>query len=214
MLAIALARQKDRRGAVAHLRRVIEINPNFREAYLLLGQILLADDPAGAVDVYRAYVQRFPTWYEGYDGLVLALARKGANVEAVRVYHEAVLRADATWPEAARRQLRYNAACCATLAGAGSGQDAPPPADRVVFRQQALGWLRAELDSYQKAVDSDPAAARGASHAALKHWLADPDLASVRDPAAVGMLTQTERDAWEKLWADVRRLHEATAPMK
>jgi hypothetical protein len=55
-----------------------------------------------------------------------------------------------------------------------------------VFRQQALGWLRAEVDSYEKAVDSDPPAARAATYGALQHWLSDPDLASVRDPAALG----------------------------
>jgi tetratricopeptide (TPR) repeat protein/tRNA A-37 threonylcarbamoyl transferase component Bud32 len=203
----------DRQGAATHLRRVIELNPTFADAHRALGQVLLeADDVAGAVDNYRRCVQRFPAWYVGYDGLVLALGRTGAHAEAVRIYCEALIRADQTWPQTARRRLRYNAACAAVLAGAGSGQDAPPPADRPVFRQQALGWLQADLVSYQKDVESDPAASRGPTHKVMKHWLADTDLASTRDAAAVGMLPETERDAWKQLWGDVRRLQAATAP--
>jgi hypothetical protein len=107
--------------------------------------------------------------------------------------------------------MRYNAACCAVLAGAGSGHDAPPPADRGVFRQQGLGWLRAEFDAYQKANDANPAAA-AAIHETMKHWLGDSDLVSVRDATALAALPQAEQDAWNKLWADVRRLHAATVP--
>jgi tetratricopeptide (TPR) repeat protein len=210
-LGLVLARQNDRRGAAEHLRRVIEIDPNFSEAYFHLGRLLLEDDAAGAVALYRTCVQRFPTWFVGHDGLVLALGRTGANAPGVRAYHEAVLRADGKWPEKVRRQMRYNAACCAVLAGAGSGHDAPPPADRVVFRQEGLGWLRAEFDAYQKASDANPAAT-GTIHETMKHWLGDADLVSVRDATAVAALPQAEQDAWNKLWADVRRLHDATAP--
>jgi tetratricopeptide (TPR) repeat protein len=213
-LGETLEGQKDLQGAAKHLRRVIELNRYFQSAYMLLGRVLLAsDDAAGAADVYRQYIQRFPTGYAGYDGLVLALGRQGAHTEAVRVYQMALVRAVRTWPEQVRRRLRYNAACSAVLAGAGSGQDAPAEADRGAFRQQALLWLRAELDIYQKAFNSNPAeGTRAATYAAMKHWLADADLASTRDPGAVGHLSPMERDAWKQLWADVRRLHAAAAP--
>ena len=46
----------------------------------------------------------------------------------------------------------------------------------------------------------------------MRHWLGDKDLASVRDPQAVERLPQEERDAWARLWADVRALRDATAP--
>jgi tetratricopeptide (TPR) repeat protein/tRNA A-37 threonylcarbamoyl transferase component Bud32 len=210
-LAVTLAVLGDRPGAIKHLRRVIEIRPKHHEAHVLLGQLLVAGaDWAGAVEHYRACVRRFPTWYGGYNGLVLALCRTGANVEAVRVYREAVFRADATWPEQVWRQLRYNAACAAVLASAGSGRDAPPPADRGVYRQQALDWLRAELAVYQKASASNQPASRAATHGQAQHWLADSDLASTRDSAAAKLLSQAEGDAWNQFWADVRRLHAAT----
>ena len=45
----------------------------------------------------------------------------------------------------------------------------------------------------------------------MQHWLRDPDLASGRDPTAVERLPPDEREAWRKLWADVRALRDATA---
>jgi hypothetical protein len=37
----------------------------------------------------------------------------------------------------------------------------------------------------------------------MEHWLATPDFASVRGPDALGRLPEAERQAWQKLWADV-----------
>jgi hypothetical protein len=37
----------------------------------------------------------------------------------------------------------------------------------------------------------------------MRHWLADPDLAGVREPAALAKLPQAERQPWQKLWDDV-----------
>jgi tetratricopeptide (TPR) repeat protein/tRNA A-37 threonylcarbamoyl transferase component Bud32 len=211
-LGITLAMRNDFKGAELHLRRVLEINPNFTNAYFPLGQILLASNKVNeAVEHWRTCVRRFPTWYVGYDGLLLALGRQGMHVEAVRTFNEAVLRAEPTWPEAAWHQLRYNAACSAVLASAGAGRNAPPPADRPPFRAQALAWLRTELTSHQKAAGTGPAA-HSVVQKIMKHWLSDADLVSVRDPAAVGQLPQAERDAWNQLWADVRQLQTTTAP--
>jgi tetratricopeptide (TPR) repeat protein len=216
-LGLTLAELKDWQGAVRHLRRVIEINPYFQEAYPHLGRILIwkTNDLPGAVDLFRSCVQRFPTWHEGYDGLVVALIRKGAPAEAVRVYYEAVRGEHRNWPEVVRRRLRYNAACGAVRAGAGAGEDAPPQADRVAFRQQALDWLRTELDSYRKSFDANPTASQAAVAEAMKTWLADSDLTSVREPAAIEQLPATEQGAWSQLWGDVRKLlTDSAAPPK
>ncbi len=211
-LGRTLAAKREWREAADHLRRVIEIDPSFGEGYYLLGQVLLADGKAAeAADVYRRYVRQYPNLPLAYDSLLLALVRKGENAAAVRAYYEAVSRANPTWPDAVRRNLRYNAACAAVLAGTGAGQDAPAPADRVAFRQQALGWLRAEFESYKKDSEAQPAS-RPAIREKMKHWLSDGDLAPTREPAALAQLPQAERDAWIQLWADVRRLQADTAP--
>ena len=40
----------------------------------------------------------------------------------------------------------------------------------------------------------------------LRHWQKDPDLASVRDAAALAKLPKEERVNWQMLWADVAEL--------
>ncbi len=96
-----------------------------------------AEDFAGAVEIYRVCIKRLPTSHVGYSGLVMALAQREAYTEAVRVYQDSLLRSNNTWPEEAKRQLRYNAACAAVRASTGAGQilrlEDPP-----VFRKQAL----------------------------------------------------------------------------
>lgn len=91
-------------------------------------------------------------------------------VEALRFYAHAF-----TGDAAAGPWDRYNAACCAVLAGG---------AER---RAQALEWLRADLP---------------ASEERFAHWLKDPELAAVRD--RIEELPEGERGAWRELWAEVR----------
>jgi hypothetical protein len=89
--------------------------------------------------------------------------------------------------------LRSEAARAAVLAGTGRGADAPADGpDRARLRQQALGWLRAELGRVP-----GPEAGR-----VLGAWEHDPDLAGVRGEA-LARLPEPERAAWQKLWADV-----------
>ena len=40
----------------------------------------------------------------------------------------------------------------------------------------------------------------------LSHWQHDPDLAGVREKAALAQLPKGEREAWQKLWANVDAL--------
>ena len=114
--------------------------------------------------------------------------------------------------------LRYLAARFALSCAEGKGADAPPPAERPAYRQQALDHLTAVLATMRKRAASDrtPVAYaikdRTFVHWRMKAWLVDEDLASVRDPRAVGRLPPDERDAWTRLWADVRDLRDRTAP--
>jgi hypothetical protein len=77
---------------------------------------------------------------------------------------------------------------------------------RAKLRGQALNWLRAELAAWSKHLASDPSQARLAINPNLRHWKTDPDLAGVRESAALAALPQSERDAWRSLWAEVDRL--------
>ncbi len=107
---------------------------------------------------------------------------------------------------------RYEAACCAALAAAGQGEDADKLDDkeRARLRQQALGWLRDDLAGWRawrrQQEDAFAPAVRGALRETLQHWREDPDLAGVRDAAALDKLPESERADWKKLWADVDAL--------
>ena len=121
------------------------------------------------------------------------------------------------------QQHRYNAACSAALAAASQGEDARLLPDKVagMFRYWALGWLHDDLtvktkfagQIKTKVAGQNNRAAELAIHVVksgiqqqLTHWRSDPDLASLRDPAALDRLPDNERAAWQALWRDVDEL--------
>jgi serine/threonine protein kinase/Flp pilus assembly protein TadD len=102
----------------------------------------------------------------------------------------------------------YNAACAAALAGSGRGRDAAPLdfEEMARLRGRALTWLRADLALRAKQLAGDKIPDRQAARQALKHWQQDPDLAGLRERAALAKLPQGERNEWTKLWAEVATL--------
>jgi tetratricopeptide (TPR) repeat protein len=100
---------------------------------------------------------------------------------------------------------RYNAACSAALAAAGRGKagNKAETRDRLALRRRALTWLRADLAARQKQLNGAEA---DRARAALRHWQRDPDLAGVRDAVALQALSAEERQAWQRLWADIQNL--------
>jgi Tfp pilus assembly protein PilF len=108
-------------------------------------------------------------------------------------------------------QDRYNAACAAARAAAGQGDaDRLADAERARLRRQALDWLAADLAAWAKRAENPNALARLWDKVALPgmgdvlgHWQTDPDLAGVRDDAALARLPEADREAWRKLWAEV-----------
>jgi serine/threonine-protein kinase len=107
-----------------------------------------------------------------------------------------------------RRQHRYNAACAAALAAAGQGEDATPLDDkeRARWRRQALAWLRADLALWAKHLDHATPQTCALVQGTLRHWQTDADLAGLRDPGAQAQLSEDEREACRKLWAEVKAL--------
>jgi tetratricopeptide (TPR) repeat protein/tRNA A-37 threonylcarbamoyl transferase component Bud32 len=102
---------------------------------------------------------------------------------------------------------RYNAACNAALAAAGQGQDGAQLDDKEQrrLRQQARDWLRADLNSWAKQIQTGPARTQAAV-GQLRHWQEDADLISLRDPAALEKLPEAERAECKRLWAEVAAL--------
>jgi serine/threonine-protein kinase len=103
---------------------------------------------------------------------------------------------------------RYNAACNAALAAAGQGEDAAKLDDkqRARLRRQALDWLRADLALRRKQAESGEPTDRVKVAQALQHWQRDADLIGIREAKELAKLPTDERQACEKLWADVAAL--------
>ncbi len=100
--------------------------------------------------------------------------------------------------------VRYNAACCAALAPAGKGVDDSTPSDddRAKFRAKAAGWLRDDLDAWNKVLAGRPQVAQGIDQA-IQYRKKDTDLAAIRDAPALAKLPDPEREICRKRWADV-----------
>jgi hypothetical protein len=134
----------------------------------------------------------------------IATHQKRAFAATVRLFERA-LAAEPDWAEQLSSDPpRYYAACCATMAAAGAegSADRLDNGERRRLRQEALVWLRAQLNSYEKQLATEQAAVVKQ----LKYWEADSWLASVRDPAALANLPESERQVWKKLWAAVAAL--------
>ena len=132
---------------------------------------------------------------------------KALHATAAKLWADA-LDSDPKLAEDRQAQHRYNAACAAALAGCGQGKDEKPldGESKAKLREQARGWLQAELASWTKLIESGPAAARPFVAQTLKHWQEDTDLSGVREVKAVESLPEAERKAWHTLWANVNAL--------
>jgi serine/threonine-protein kinase len=110
---------------------------------------------------------------------------------------------------------RYNAACCAALAGFGQGEDAArlDDAERAGWRRQALDWLRGDLKQWTKQLADAAPRERDNVRQALRHWQVDADLAPVRDAEALAQLPDAQRPAWQQLWADVDAVLRKVSPV-
>ncbi len=102
------------------------------------------------------------------------------------------------------------------LAAAGQGKDDPPPDDaaKAKLRGQALDWLKAELTTWTKLLESGPPEARPTTLLVLNHWKLDSDLAGIRDAEALAKLPADEQKAWRSLWADVDSLLKRAATVQ
>jgi eukaryotic-like serine/threonine-protein kinase len=134
--------------------------------------------------------------------------RKGLHAASARFADEAFAEKPAL-ANNPQSSFRYNAACSASLAGSGQGQDDPMPdeAARVKLREQALGWLRDDLAAWAKVLDGGNEPGRKQAVArTLAHWKEDADLAGIRDEGAWAKLPEQEREGFRTLWADLDRL--------
>jgi tetratricopeptide (TPR) repeat protein len=197
------------------------------------GDDLLAANPLSRVQLqrfqqqcerYRALDARFWAVLRGTEKLVSASDEQldFAWLCHLKKYYAAASRlcadALAAQPRLAddpRTGFRYNAACAAALASCGRGEDGTELDDgaRARWREQARQWLWADLAAWNKSLDDDTAKAGELVRRTLTHWRGDPDLAGLREPAALDKLPAEERKEWFALWEEVDALvNRTTSP--
>jgi tetratricopeptide (TPR) repeat protein len=133
----------------------------------------------------------------------IAQRKKRFYATSARLY-QAAFAAKPQFVADVSKMARYNAACAAALCGVGQGDDAGAldAGARAAWRNQALTWLREDLEAWARIAEGGPPAARPAVREALRTWQNDADFAGVRNPALT-RLPLEEFTAWNKLWADV-----------
>ncbi len=104
--------------------------------------------------------------------------------------------------------FRYNAPISAIMAGCGLGEDGPTlsEAKRAHWRQQARKWVQADLVAWARYLDSTLGPDRTLILGILTHWRADPDLAGLRDPAALDRMPEAERQECRRLLSELDAL--------
>jgi serine/threonine protein kinase/tetratricopeptide (TPR) repeat protein len=213
MMGVALMKMRDWDGAITALREASRLLPQMglevqlprahANLYVALqGAGRLAEAAAALQEATRLHSDD-PRWP---NELSMALAHAGRPAEGLQVTLAALR--NSAWAEDPRNFLRYEAACVAMHCADGKGADPTPVAERPALRKQALDLMTADLAAIRKFAATD----RAFAHEALDHRLVDEDFASVRDPKAIGQLPPTEREAWSKLWAEVRELRDRPAP--
>jgi tetratricopeptide (TPR) repeat protein len=201
--------------AIEGYRKVIAISPFYTaHAHLWMGEALSKKKEwRAAIAALREAIRlmqerRFQMMLpSAHLALGRALAGAGQHADGLQEMLTA-LQQKPILAEDPRSALRYNAACLAMNCADGKGMNTPAPAERTAYRKQALGLLTTELAAIRKLKATD----RAFVHRMMQHWLRDADLASGRDPPAVELMPPDERDAWRKLWADVRELRDRSAP--
>jgi eukaryotic-like serine/threonine-protein kinase len=194
--------------ALAAYQKAIELGHGAVVGYLHIGDVLAKQKNIdGAVVAVREAIRLQPKHAPAYSKLALILRDAGRWAEGLKALVDAVQEQ----PELAadpRTYLRYNAACLAMNCADGLEASAPPEVERPAYRKQALDFLTTEISAVRDVAAKD----RAEAHRLMQVWLADKDLASVRDPTAAERLPSDERDAWNMLWTAVRALGDQTAP--
>jgi WD40 repeat protein/tetratricopeptide (TPR) repeat protein len=121
----------------------------------------------------------------------------GRHAFAARLWLEAMA-VDPKLAEDREAALRYRAARAAALAANGPGSEF----EKKNFRGLALDWLKAEFQASRPVLVSGAPSDRELTLYKLSVWRREPDLAGIRDAAALEKLPPEEREAAARFWSD------------
>jgi hypothetical protein len=147
-----------------------------------------------------------PATSECLDAAELCFVRK-YYATAARLYAEALVASPQLTADL-RAGHRFNAACAASLAAAGQGNDAAELEDseREPLRAQAREWLKLDLADWTAKVETGTAADRIYVEKALTQWREAPELKALREPDALDRLSAEEKRECVELWSEVAEL--------
>jgi serine/threonine-protein kinase len=219
-----LSGKSDFEKAIAAYKEAIRLQPDYALAHISLGNVtrqmkeIMAQAQAdrGAPAHLRRLEPKLPLILKGEvrpadaaETLAAAELCRRAKLwaPAARFYADAFA-ADPKLAGDMEAGLRNYAARCAALACCGQSKDTDKLSDEECarWRKQALAWLRADLEHYAQQLESGKLRDRSQVQQRLQRWQRDPDLAGLRDPAAVAKLPAEEQEACKQLWTDVEAL--------
>jgi tetratricopeptide (TPR) repeat protein len=235
-LALSLYYKKDWAGAVAACDTALKIKPNFGMAHAVRGVALRGEGALQeAVDALTRAVELLPqntsienelriskNWVNLTKRLpdVLAGAQPDTLADAIQFaeicrqpFHRQYACALQLYQQAfaadrlLEQKYRYQAACAAVQLAAGKDVHVRVRNPQAAhLRHLALQWLLDGLEVTKKDVQSKQLVVRRNAKIALANGRCDPDLAPVRDAAALAALPGDERQAWQQFWAEVDQL--------
>jgi hypothetical protein len=135
--------------------------------------------------------------------------------DAIRLYDQAL----AKYPdEAQKRALAtsgpWTTAQACLLVAQGKGHDAPPAAERGVYRAKGLVEARRYLANHVQLFENNPEGYRRILQHDVRKPLYHRDFAAVRPPA-LDSLAEPERCEWQSFWTEVQRsLARTDAPLE
>jgi tetratricopeptide (TPR) repeat protein len=188
--------------AISHFHESIRLEPRpSAAAHANLARALHAKGRAEeAIDHFQQALRIEPKSAVIHNNFGVALRDDGRFEEAIDHFQQAARLEDNKSALAQTQLIRtlYIAACAA---GQGSENGPLGAPERAAKRRQALDRLRSSLELFTKLRNDGKAESWW-----ITTWQTDPALASVRDPAALAKLPDSEREEWRRLWADVAAL--------
>jgi eukaryotic-like serine/threonine-protein kinase len=195
-LGMSLNAQGRKDEAIEKYREAIRMEPENADAHEKLGSMLLETGRREqGFEQLRLAIRIAPDAANPRAFLGKGLYQDGRLEEALDQFQQA-LRLDPANVSAQNwlRLAAYPAARAAIREAAVTGSEGPGVSARADKRRQALTWLRASLELAANGKGRD---------AFLPDWQRDPTFAAVRNPQALATLPGTEREEWQRLWADV-----------
>lgn len=209
-LDFALLGQGDYSGAVTCLERLLALLPkNHPKRITVLQRLTNRKFLVAQASRLAEFIAGRMSLAENAERLAFAEVcyYQRRYVTAVHLY-VASFEADQSVADEVENGDRYNAACCAALAGNGQGVKAREltAEEQSALRKQAVEWLRADLAARTKRLESGEDEDRRIVVETLRHWQRDADLAGIRDEEQLAKLPAEEQQACRELWAEVDSL--------